>query len=67
MTRDRAERIHFRDVRYRNNAGLDVPICRADGMLLDLSSIKFKITGVASQVTCKMCKRCIEKRSHLVR
>lgn len=55
-------RLHFRNVRLRNNAGLDVPECKASAELLDLDSSHLATTGDRNAVTCKRCLLALTKR-----
>lgn len=48
-------KIHLRDIRLRNNAGMDFPHCQANARLLDTDKGRWKIAGYAQEVTCKHC------------
>lgn len=48
---------HFRDIRLRNNAGMDFPHCRANADLLDLDASRWRTTGDRHNVTCLACLR----------
>ncbi len=47
--------IHLRDLRLRNNAGMDFPTCYAGAALLDTDKSRLASSGDASKVTCKRC------------
>jgi hypothetical protein len=48
-------KIHFVDIRLRNNAGMDFPTCKADASLLDLNACHYPMTGNIHETTCKSC------------
>ena len=48
---------HMRDIRLRNNAGMDFPLCKAGAELLDLDAGRWPLTGKYSEVTCAHCRR----------
>jgi hypothetical protein len=48
-------RVHLRDLRLRNNAGIDFPACHAGARLLDMDKGRLESTGEASRVTCARC------------
>jgi len=48
---------HLRDIRLRNNAGMDFPLCAADEELLDLDKGRWPTTGSMDEVTCPDCRR----------
>jgi hypothetical protein len=51
--------IHFRDIRLRNNAGMDFPACYANPRngLLDTDKGRLLVSSLECFVTCKRCKR----------
>jgi hypothetical protein len=48
---------HMRDIRLRNNGGMDYPVCQANAKLLDLTKAHWPLTGDLTKVTCENCKR----------
>jgi hypothetical protein len=46
---------HLRDIRLRNNAGMDFPVCQAGARLLDTDKGRWPTTGEWSAVTCLKC------------
>lgn len=54
--------VHMRDIRLRNNAGLDYPVCKAEAHSLDMYETALPMTGDQSRVTCKHCIRAFAKR-----
>lgn len=48
-------KMHFRDIRLRNNAGMDFPLCYAGARLLDLDKSRLPTTGDFNAVECKHC------------
>ena len=53
-------RTHFRDIRLRNNAGMDMPLCYAQRKgPLDMDASRFPTTGKQDEVTCLHCRRLI--------
>ncbi len=48
--------VHKRDLRLRNNAGMDFPLCQAGAAILD-STKGHWCTDPARVVTCKHCLR----------
>jgi hypothetical protein len=53
---------HFRNIRLRNNAGMDFPECKAYQEYLDLDSGRWPTTGNQKDVTCKNCIKMIKKQ-----
>lgn len=53
------ESIHFRSIRARNNAGIDIPECVAAESPLDLDRGSESMSGQVDDVTCLACKRSI--------
>jgi hypothetical protein len=53
---------HFRDIRLRNNAGMDFPLCFASAPLLDLDKGCLSTVADFAKVTCQHCKRMAPKR-----
>ncbi len=51
---------HIRDLRLRNNAGIDIPVCKANARLLNTSS-RYEFTTI-DKPTCKLCLRLYPKR-----
>ena len=58
------KKTHYRDLRLRNNAGVDFPLCYADAPLLDTAKSYLPTTGRLDSVTCKRCLA-ITKARHL--
>jgi len=54
--------VHFRNLRFRNNAGMDFPQCYSNADLLDLDKGRLPTTGVDTEVTCKRCLRYLKKK-----
>ena len=54
-------RIHLRDIRLRNNAGMDFPTCESSRKLLRTEST-FTTTGDPREVTCDRCLRAAKVR-----
>jgi hypothetical protein len=54
--------IHIRDLRLRNNAGINFPVCAAEEHLLDLNKSLWTLTTDTNQATCKACKKAFVKR-----
>jgi hypothetical protein len=53
-------KVHMKDIRLRNNAGMDFPVCYAGGGkqgLLDLDKTHLPTTGRLDECTCERCKR----------
>ena len=46
---------HLRDIRLRNNAGMDFPTCKAGAKMLDLDAGRWPTTGEISETTCLHC------------
>ena len=55
-------KVHLRDIRLRNNAGLDFPLCCTGGELLDIDKGRLPTTETIAEVTCKHCLRLAPKR-----
>ena len=53
-------KIHYRNIRLRNNAGMDIPECKAYAELLDCDSGRWTMTGIKENVTCKKCLKVME-------
>lgn len=47
--------IHFMNTRLRNNAGMEIPECKAYAKLLDCGSSRWATTTDRKKVTCKNC------------
>lgn len=57
------KKVHFRNIRFKVNAGMDIPECRAYARLLDCEASRLETTGDKEQVTCKSClKRLAAKK-----
>lgn len=56
-------KVHFRHITLRNNAGIDFPACKASAKLLDLDASRLPTTGDTQQVTCKHCLRYLERKT----
>lgn len=52
-------KVHLRDLRLRNNAGMDFPACYANPKsgMLDTDKGRLITTGDKSKVTCERCKK----------
>ncbi len=48
-------RAHYRDLRLANNAGISLPVCKANEPLLDLDASHWRMTMTSSAVTCRAC------------
>jgi len=46
---------HMRDIRLRNNAGIDFPVCCRNAPALDLDKSRYPTTGNIKEVDCKRC------------
>lgn len=55
-------KMHLRDIRLRNNAGLAFPLCYASAALLDTDKGYLPTTGEFNEVTCKRCIAMAPKR-----
>ena len=53
---------HMRDLRLRNNAGMDFPTCQANAPLLDLEASRWEMTRDPFAATCKNCSKIYRKR-----
>ena len=53
-------KVHFESIRFKNNAGMEYPECRANGALVD-TELRWETSGNAQAVTCKHCKKAITK------
>ena len=53
---------HFRNIRLRNNAGIDIPECKAYAKLLDCDAGRWPMTSNQNKVTCKRCIKKIRGR-----
>jgi len=49
-------KVHLRDIRLRNNAGMEFPICAAGAEMLDLDKGHWLADGYLRNVTCKKCR-----------
>jgi hypothetical protein len=47
--------IHLRDIRLRNNGGMNFPLCRANEKTLDLDKTIWPTSSSMDIVTCKHC------------
>jgi hypothetical protein len=54
-------KVHIRDIRLYNNAGISFPACQAGAKLLDLDKSCWTTRG-AEDATCINCKRIYRKR-----
>lgn len=50
-------KVHYRNIRLMNNAGMEFPECRAGAALLDLDAGRLKMTAIKAEVTCLRCRR----------
>lgn len=57
----RPPKTHLRDIRLKNNAGIDFPLCRAQARLLDFDNTELPTSGDMAEVTCNNCKRLAPK------
>jgi hypothetical protein len=48
-------KVHMRDIRLFNNAGMQFPVCQAGAALLDCDKGHWQITTNEAEVTCKLC------------
>ncbi len=48
-------KIHMRDIRMRNNAGINFPVCHANEEMLSLEKTRREIVSDINNVTCKHC------------
>lgn len=55
-------KLHYKDVRLANNAGMDFPTCYANARLLDCDKSRLPMTSNAKLVTCKRCILRLAKR-----
>lgn len=53
---------HLVDLRLKNNAGMDFPVCYAGAARLDLDKGHLPLTSNAAEATCQHCKRQQKKR-----
>jgi len=51
------KRTHKRDLRLRNNAGMDYPACQVTDGPLDTDKGRWTTTGDDDKVTCKNCQK----------
>lgn len=49
--------VHLADIRMRNNAGMDFPLCYADAPLLDMDKGMLETVTDFTKVTCKKCQK----------
>jgi hypothetical protein len=52
---------HIRDIRLFNNAGVSLPVCKANAKLLD-TECRAPIAAHPDQATCAHCRRLYPKR-----
>ena len=50
-------KLHIRDIRLYNNAGIDFPVCRAQEKLLDMEVTRYPMAIDPRNATCKHCHR----------
>lgn len=48
--------VHLIDIRLRNNAGIDFPLCHAGAKYLDLDKTRLRKSNEWNAVTCARCK-----------
>jgi hypothetical protein len=53
--------IHMTDIRYKNNAGINLPVCFSTAQLLDMDKTRLPQTSDFAEVTCKHCLRMTPK------
>ena len=53
---------HLTDSRLANNAGMHIPVCKANARLLDCSAGRLKQSRRMNDVTCPKCERLGVKR-----
>ena len=49
-------KLHMRDIRYSNNAGMDYPVCRATDKLTDVE-LRWDFAESRDNATCERCIR----------
>lgn len=54
--------VHMSDIRLHNNAGINMPVCKAGAKRLDLDASRMKQTDDFSKVTCTKCRARHPKR-----
>lgn len=54
-------KLHFRNIRLFNNAGMRMPECYAYARLLDCDKSRLPTTGNETLVTCKHCLALLRK------
>jgi len=55
------KKVHLRDLRLRNNAGIEYPCCQANGGLIDLDK-PYKLSSEEKEITCKHCQRAAQRK-----
>ena len=53
-------KVHYRDIRLFNNAGISFPRCYANQRLLDLTKTALPTTSDRKAVTCSNCRRSLK-------
>jgi hypothetical protein len=48
-------KVHYRDIRFRNNMGIDFPTCFAGAPILDMEKSYLPTSGNFDLVTCRNC------------
>ena len=59
------KRIHFRNIRLFNNAGIVMPECKSNDKLLNCN-INWTITSNKKEVTCKNCLKRMKGKWYMV-
>lgn len=59
----KGKKIHYIDVRLRNNAAMDYPTCKVNSKMLELDAQCLPLSGDIHAVTCKQCLRVYFKGS----
>lgn len=58
-------KLHLRDIRLRNNAGIDFPVCRTGGEFLDLEATRYPTASTEDYEKAEdksiFCKHCLRK------
>ena len=55
-------KLHIRDIRLFNNAGISFPVCQASVKMLDLDKTAWSCAKERKDATCAHCKVAFQKR-----
>ena len=55
-------KLHIRDIRLYNNAGISLPVCYARATLLDLDKTHLPTAHNPEDATCQRCKKAYPRR-----